>query len=72
MHQVVQRDRAGNRDVARCRTALFPWVLDKKDRDRHRDVALATLHQTGELAGYRTASESVQVDCHRPLDPLFS
>jgi len=49
-----------------------PGVLDKKDRDRHRDVALATLHQMGELAGYRTASESIEVDCHLPSDPLSS
>jgi hypothetical protein len=47
-------------------------VLDEKDRDRHRDVALFTLHKMGELAGHRAASESVEVDCHIPSDPLFS
>ena len=33
----------------------------------HRDVALATLHQTGELAGHRAASECKELDRHRRL-----
>ena len=68
-HRVVQQDRAGNRDGARCRTALFPWVLDKKDRDRHRDVALAALHQMGELASHRATSQSIdtQIRCLFPI-----
>jgi len=28
------------------------WVLDQEDRDRQGDVALAALHQMGELAGH--------------------
>ena len=42
-------------------------MFDKKDRDRHRDVALATLHQTGELTGYRAAGECKELDRHRRL-----
>jgi hypothetical protein len=43
------------------------WVLDQEDWDRQGDVALATLHQTGELAGYRAAGEGVERDRHRRL-----
>jgi hypothetical protein len=46
-------------------------MFDQKDRDRHGDVALATLHQTGELAGYRAAGECVEPDRHRRLRSLF-
>jgi len=47
-------------------------VLDKKDRDWHGDVAFATLHQTGELAGHGAASESIEVDCHLPPNSVVS
>jgi hypothetical protein len=39
-------------------------MLDPVDRDRHGNVALAALHQTGELAGERAASEGVELDRH--------
>src|SRR6202011_1524524 len=42
-------------------------MLDQKDRDRHRDVALAALHQMSELTGYRAAGEGVELDRHRRL-----
>src|SRR5216684_2519532 len=42
-------------------------MFDKKDRDRQGDVALATLHQTGELTGYRAAGECKELDRHRRL-----
>jgi len=42
-------------------------VLDQEDRDRHGDVALAALHQMGELAGHRAAGEGVELDGHRAL-----
>ena len=40
-------------------------MLDQKDRDRHGDVALSALHQMGELAGYRAASESIELALRR-------
>jgi hypothetical protein len=46
-------------------------VLDQKDRDRHGDVAFPALHQMGELAGHRAASESIQLDCHSGAHPLI-
>jgi hypothetical protein len=40
------------------------WVLDQEDRDRHSDVALAALHQMGELAGQGATGEGVKLDRH--------
>jgi hypothetical protein len=46
-------------------------VLDQKDRDRYGDVAFTALHQMGELAGHRAASESIELDCHLASNPLL-
>ena len=43
------------------------WVLDQEDRDGQGDVALAALHQMGELAGHRAAREGVKLDRHLRL-----
>jgi hypothetical protein len=42
-------------------------MFDQEDRDRHGDVALAALHQMGELAGHRAAGEGIELDRHRHL-----
>jgi hypothetical protein len=42
-------------------------MFDQKNRDGHGDVALAAVHQPGEFAGYRAASEGVELDRHRRL-----
>ena len=39
-------------------------MFDQKNRDGHGDVALAAVHQPGEFAGYRAASEGVELDRH--------
>jgi hypothetical protein len=36
------------------------WMLDQEHWDRHGDLALAALHQMGELAGDRATGERVE------------
>jgi hypothetical protein len=45
-------------------------MFNQEDGDRHGDVALTAFHQMGELAGYSTASEGVELDHDRRLSSV--